>query len=194
MCKSCAQEVLSAWRFCPNCGFNLKKESASNLVQEPKNSRELPDRFKLLIQDYEKLTGTKLEKVVIQEFLKHAAVPKLSVIDRDRRVKSGKQVRQTLRKGLFSLDLDTWLERIYDNPEISSGTRVWMTTKGDKYHLDRECRGLRDGQNYARFFGKETYNPQYVEIRDAAHIWGKLPCLVCNPPKFIKKSEKTNRR
>jgi hypothetical protein len=185
-CKSCLEEILSAWKFCPNCGFDLKGGQKLSEVQESTFAKELPDRYKALIQDYEALTGSPLDKSLIGDFLKHQAVPKLSVIDRDRRVKSGKQARRSLRKGLFSLDLDVWLEHIYDHPQINSGTRVWMTTKGDKYHLDRECRGLRDGQNYARFFGKDTYNPQFVEIRYASFIMGKSPCLVCNPPKYLR--------
>lgn len=184
-CSSCQEEILKSWKFCPACGVRLLEHSELREEVSVTQSR-LPERLADLISDYQSLTGSKLNNSILEDFLKSPAVRTLSVIERDRRVRSGKKVRRNLGNGMFSLDLQMWLDHIYDNPLNSEVTRVWMTSKGDKYHLERECRGLKDGQNYARFFGKDTYNPQFVEIRYAAHVLGKTPCLVCNPPKFIK--------
>jgi hypothetical protein len=147
----------------------------------------IPDRYSLLIQDYERLTCSRLSQDFIQDFIDHAAAGRLSVIDRERRLKSGRQARRSLQNGLFSLDLQIWLDHIYDNPQLATATRVWITTKGEKYHLERDCRGILEGQSYARAFGKDTYNPQFVEIHEASFVLGKTPCRICNPPTYQKR-------
>ena len=191
-CKSCLEEVLSSWIFCPRCGIKLLNIPAP--ISEPPDSpvRRISDRFKELIEDYEHLTGSTLNESTIEDFLKHPAVGSLSVIDRERRLKSGTQIRQELKKGLFAINLQAWLDHIYDHPLKASAARVWITTKGDKYHLDRNCRGLISGQNYARFFGKDTYNPQFEEIHYAAFVLGKSPCIVCKPPTYTKPNKAGN--
>ena len=186
ICSSCSNEVLNSWHFCPHCGSSLKNSlKQTKIIETPRTSTEVPQRFLDLIEDYESLTGSKVSTEIIQDFLSHAAVRKLSVIERIRRMKSGRQARKQVGKGLFSLDLDKWLNHIYDNPETNV-TRVWLTMKGDKYHLQRDCKGLRDGQNYAKFFGKDTYNPQFLELRYVAFVLGKVPCAVCKPPIYKK--------
>jgi hypothetical protein len=185
-CKSCYDEVLSSWKFCPKCGLQLSKAPTLPLKASESSAEVIPNRLQELIQDYETLTGSALNKEIIQDFLNHSAVRSLSVIDRDRRLRSGRQVRQKLNKGLFSIELQAWLNHIYENPLKARTTRVWITTRGDKYHLDRDCRGLVSGQNYARFFGKDTYNPQFEEIHYAAFVLGKFPCNICKPPIYKK--------
>ena len=185
-CSKCSYEVMNSWKFCPQCGLSLQVLQAESITtQQDIKSESLPLRYIELIADYENLTGSKVYDEVLKDFRDHPASSNLSVIDRERRISSGRAARKQLKKGLYSLDLQAWLDHIYDNPKTSI-TRVWTTTKGEKYHLDRECKGLQDGQNYARFFGKDTYNPQFLELRYVAFILGKSPCSVCKPPLYKK--------
>jgi hypothetical protein len=46
---------------------------------------------------------------------------------------------------------------------------------------------MKDGQEYARWKGKEIYKPEFILIHDASYIRGLKPCLICNPPDYIKK-------
>lgn len=183
-CSSCGAEVMRSWTFCPNCGERLVTTSSANSKQAKSAPVELPMRLTEIVRDYELLTGSGLNPEIVQDFLNHPAVGRLSVIDRDRRLKSGRAVRQKLNNRLFSLDLQSWLDHIYDNPPKARTTRVWITTKGEKYHLNRDCKGLTSGQNYARIFGKDTYNPQFEEIHYAAFVLGKVPCSICKPPRY----------
>jgi hypothetical protein len=182
-CHKCSSEVMHSWKFCPQCGFSLKTVEIES--DNHANPETVPIRFLELIADYENLTGSKISSEILRDFRSHPASNNLSVIDRERRLSSGRAVRKQLAKGLYSLDLHAWLNHIYDNPKTNI-TRVWTTTRGDKYHLERECKGLRDGQNYARFFGKDTYNPQFLELRYVAFVLGKSPCAVCKPPLYKK--------
>lgn len=186
ICSKCLSEVMGSWKFCPQCGSSLKAiEMNSDFSNSQVNPETIPPRFLELISDYENLTGSKVSSEILKDFRAHPASNNLSVIDRERRLSSGRAVRKQLGKGLYSLDLQVWLNHIYDNPKTRI-TRVWTTTKGDKYHLERECKGLRDGQNYARFFGKDTYNPQFLELRYVAFVLGKSPCSICKPPLYKK--------
>ena len=185
-CHNCSSEVMRSWKFCPNCGFSLEEfPMKSENLELVVKAESVPMRFIELIADYESLTGSKISSEILKDFRAHPASNNLSVIDRERRMTSGMAVRKQLAKGLYSLDLQAWLDHIYDNPKTNV-TRIWTTTKGDKYHLERECKGLRDGQNYARLFGKDTYNPQFLELRYVAFVLGKNPCSVCKPPLYRK--------
>lgn len=186
-CASCSNSISEKWSFCAYCGAKI--DVIQNKTEPTSLSYQvnIPDRYMALIHDYERLTCSKLRHEFIQDFMDHAASGRLSVIDRERRIKSGRQIRRPLQNGMFSIDLQAWLDHIYDNPQLNTVTRVWITTKGEKYHLDRDCRGILEGQSYARSFGKDTYNPQFVEIHEASFVLGKTPCRICNPPSYQKK-------
>lgn len=185
-CQKCQAEMLSAWNFCPECG--TQRAIAVVLKDETPQAqpKELPQRFQELLEDYANLTGNRPEGIVREEFLANQTSSILSVIDRDRRIKAGKKCRINLGSNKYRLDLEIWLDTIYSNPDGSSVSRVWITSRGMKYHLGRDCRGIEDGQSYARARGKDTYNPQFVPIRRAAFILGLSPCSVCKPPKFTE--------
>jgi len=192
-CADCSSETLSSWKFCPECGAGLETESVMTIpdkLREEKKHQAVPDRFAILIEDYSALTGHPLDSTLVSEFISNAQAKTLSVIDRERRVKAGKVVRRNLGGQKYSLDLTAWLDAVYDLPSDTSVTRVWITTRGERYHLSRDCKALRDGQNYARFFGKDTYNPQFIPIRTAAFVLALIPCAVCKPPHYQNPSEK----
>jgi hypothetical protein len=154
-----------------------KKDSGSKEVK-------IAERFLLLANDYRDLTGHILDGEVLKIFLEHPSVGRLSVIERSRRLRAGKQIRKRLSEKKFSLDLSAWLEAVYEDPALDSNSRVWITDKGSKYHGSRDCKGMRDGQEYARWRGKDTYNPQFVPIRTASFVLGLTPCLVCKPKRY----------
>jgi hypothetical protein len=155
----------------------------SQEVSENKETR-IAERFLLLANDYKSLTGHTLEGQVLKSFVEHPASARLSIIDGARRLKAGKACRKSLGDGKYSLDLALWLEAVYDVREEVITSRVWITDGGSKYHSSRDCKGMRDGQEYARWKGKETYNPQFIQIRRAAFVLGLTPCLVCKPSKY----------
>jgi len=72
--------VLSSWKFCPKCGFQLSKAPILPLEASESSAEVIPNRLQELIQDYETLTGSALNKEIIQDFLNHSAVRSLSVI------------------------------------------------------------------------------------------------------------------
>lgn len=154
-----------------------KKDSGSREVK-------IAERFLLLANDYRDLTGHILDGEVLKIFLEHPSVGRLSVIERSRRLRAGKQIRRSLGEKKYSLDLSAWLEAVYEDPALDSNSRVWITDKGSKYHGSRDCKGMRDGQEYARWRGKDTYNPQFVPIRTASFVLGLTPCLVCKPKRY----------
>ena len=179
-CLNCKSEILSSWKYCPECGNKADKiDPPSSLV-----INKLPERFLNLANDYSKLTGLTLVGVVLESFVAHHLSGQLSVIDSARRLKAGMKVRTPLPNGLFSLNHEDWLSSIYDNPDPVHNDRVWTTSGGAKYHSKQDCKGLSAGQNYARVQGKEIYNPQFVTLRKAAHIDGLQPCAICKPPHY----------
>ena len=184
-CTSCNNSLYERWQFCPFCGksvneINLKDINQSVAIKE----NRITERFIILARDYKSLTGHALEGELLRAFVNHPAAGRLSMVETSRRLTAGKQIRISLGANKYSLDLTKWLEAVYEVEPKDSISRVWITEGGLKYHAYRDCKGMSDGQEYARWKGKETYNPQYVKIRQAAFVLGLLPCLVCKPPRF----------
>lgn len=185
-CIKCDYELLSIWKYCPECG-TLRQHAGNKTVSiQTDNAYKIPERFRILINEYQQLTGHILNDEVLKLFLEHPNIGKLSVIDSDRRYRAGNEVRKHLSDKKYSLDLDEWLDCIYDNPIPRQQNRVWITTGGAKYHSKQECSALTSGQNYAQAKGKETYKPQFVLLRDAAFVNEYKPCEICKPPKYIQ--------
>ena len=184
-CPSCTQQIDTKWNYCANCGDRIeisfeviKNKDADN------NTRRITERFLLLANDYRALTGHVLECEVLQSFVNHPASGTLSVINTEKRMQAGRKCRKSLGRGKYSLDLTHWLEAVYEIHEAPIQSRVWITQGGTKYHTNRECSGITGGQEYARWKGKDTYNPQFIEIRRASFVLGLSPCLVCKPPVY----------
>ena len=147
------------------------------------NVENISERFQVVIAEYESFTNTKLSQEQKLRFIKHPSVGQLSVNDSRRRAVAAKKVREPNGQGTFKLDVIEWAKAMYDvaDPKASRSPRVWITSGGDRYHKERDCKGLIDGQSFAIWKGKETYRPQFVLLSDAAWILGKLPCEVCKP-------------
>jgi len=186
-CFTCENELLSIWKFCPACGAKTISQESKVVENENISVSTLPERLRILIEDYEQLTGHHMSEAVLKLFLQHQSIGRLSVIDRDRRKQAGTQVRKQLLNKKYSLDLDDWLNFIYDIPITNQQNRVWITTGGAKYHLRQDCSALISGQKYAQAKGKETYKPQFVLLRDAAFVNEFKPCEICKPPKYSPK-------
>jgi hypothetical protein len=186
-CKGCKKSLDQEWAFCPFCGLAAVKVIDTKLAEKSElKERQLAERFLLLANDYKALTGHNLEGDVLKAFVAHPASSTLSVVEGARRIRAGQKCRRGIGAGKYSLDLGLWLETVYEINEPDSQSRVWITDGGTKYHSVRDCKGMRDGQEYARRKGKETYNPQFVPIRRAAFVMGLMPCLVCKPRKYVE--------
>ena len=184
-CASCTQQVDTEWNYCANCGVKIQISSeVFNNKDTENHTKRITERFLLLANDYRALTGHVLEGEVLQSFVNHPASGTLSVINADKRMQAGRKCRISLGGGKFSLDLTHWLEAVYELHEAPFQSRVWITQGGTKYHTNRECSGITGGQEYARWKGKDTYNPQFIEIRRASFVLGLSPCLVCKPPVY----------
>lgn len=146
----------------------------------------IPDRFLEVISEYESFTKTKLSQDQKMRFIQHPSVGQLSVNDSKRRTLAAKQVIKPNGQNTFKLDVFEWAQAMYDvaDPKATRSERVWITAGGDRYHKQRDCKGLIDGQSFAIWKGKETYRPQFVLLSDAAWILGKLPCEVCKPEEW----------
>ena len=184
-CPSCTQQVNTQWNYCANCGVKIQISSeVINNKDTESHTKRIAERFLLLANDYRALTGHVLEGEVLQSFVNHPASGTLSVINAEKRVQAGKKCRISRGGGKYSLDLTQWLEAVYEIHEAPTQSRVWITQGGTKYHTNRECSGITGGQEYARWKGKDTYNPQFIEIRRASFVLGLSPCLVCKPPVY----------
>lgn len=184
-CPSCSKQVRAEWNYCANCGlkFHLRPDVAKHKEKE-NSTRKIAERFLLLANDYRSLTGHILEGEVLQSFINNAASSTLSVIDAEKRMQAGRKSRKSLGNGKYSLNLAEWLEAVYEIREPRMQSRVWITTGGAKYHTDPECTAFSSGQEFARWKGKDTYKPEFVEIRYASFVLGLSPCLVCKPPTY----------
>ena len=180
-CSQCQTQMSSTFKYCPECGIRVQ-----SAVAHP--NKTIPERFCVLIEEYESLTRTKLTQDQKLRFIEYPQVGQLSVNDSQRRLTAAKQVLISNGDGTFKLDVLEWAKAMYDveDPMASYTERVWITSGGEKYHRSRECRGLVDGQSYATWKGKDTYRPQFISIKDASWILGKLPCDVCKPEKWSK--------
>ena len=150
--------------------------------------RAIPERFLVVIEEYESFTCTKLTQEQKLRFIEYPQVGQLSVNDAKRRTIAANQVLEPNGDGTFKLDVLDWAKAMYDveDPIASHSDRVWITSGGAKYHRNRDCKGLTDGQSFARWKGKDTYRPQFISLKDAAWILGKSPCDVCKPDQWIK--------
>jgi hypothetical protein len=180
-CKGCETEVIPSFKFCPECGTKLEVSTSLPV-------KKIPERFLPVIDEYESLTHPKLTEEQKLRFIESPPVGKLSVNDPKRRSIAAKQVLSANGDGTFKLDVLEWAKAMYDfeDPQASSNVRVWMTAGGERYHKNRDCKGLIDGQNFASWKGKETYRPQFVSLKEAAWVLGKAPCDVCKPDKWNK--------
>ena len=90
--------------------------------------------------------------------------------------------------GTYKLDAAQWVNAMYEveDPKANPTERVWMTAGGERYHTKQDCKALTDGQSFASWKGKETYKPQYVTLKNAAFVLGKLPCEVCKPKPWAR--------
>jgi hypothetical protein len=180
-CGECGFKVVTTFNFCPECGNKLQTNMQST-------NRSIPERYLPVISEYESLTNTKLSELQKLRFIESPPVGQLSVNVSERRVAAAKQVMKSNSDGTFKLDVLEWAKAMYElkDPQANPSVRVWMTSGGDKYHSSRDCKGLVAGQSFASWKGKETYKPQYVPLRDAAWVLGKVPCEVCKPKKWEK--------
>ena len=179
LCKQCNFQLSSSFKYCPDCGSRVQMSPVAKDVT-------IPERFQAVIAEYESLTNTKLSQEQKLRFIQHPSVGQLSVNDSKRRVAAAKKVLEPSGQGSFKLDVFEWAKAMYDvsDPKSSRSARVWITSGGDRYHKERDCKGLVDGQSFAVWKGKETYRPQFVLLSDAAWILGKLPCEVCKPEEW----------
>lgn len=176
-CKKCELFFPASAKFCMECGTKLVSEVAET---------NIPERFLPVMSDYERLTGNVLTDELKVKFIEFSAVGRLSMNSSERRMAAGLKVRLLMPDGKFELNLEDWSDAMYqiENPRSKQGIRVWVTSGGSKYHKSQDCRGLSDGQSFARWKGKDTYKPEFVLLRDAAWISGRLPCDICKPPKW----------
>lgn len=138
-----------------------------------------PERYVAVLNDFLELTKTDISPQEEVEFFENEAVGRLSMHLSSIRLKAGKIARQEIGKGTFSLSLIDWIDAVYDLSTHKS-SRVWVTKGGFKFHENRDCEALLDGQSKANTEGKDTYNPQFIERKEAIR-YGKKPCLVCKP-------------
>lgn len=178
-CEKCDLFYPKPAKFCMECGTKL----VSHVVET-----KIPERFLPVIADYEKLTGNILSNELRVQFIQFPAVGRLSMNPSERRMAAGRNVRVLKPGGKYELNLENWSDAMYqiENPRNQQGIRVWITSGGSKYHKSQDCRGLSEGQSFARWKGKDTYKPEFVLLRDAAWISDRQPCDVCKPPKWEK--------
>ena len=178
-CSGCSSELKDNFNFCPVCGKSVQLTQPSPLIP----LQEIPERYLVVAKEFEELTNLKLTQDQLLRFAQLDEVWKLSVNDSERRKKAGEKVRIKNADGTYVLHIGTWLSEMYDTPDATNETtsRVWITPGGIKYHTSRDCKGLSDGQAYASWKGKDTYNPQFVTRKDAQWFHGKKACDVCKP-------------
>jgi len=178
-CKDCQYELSTSYKFCPGCGLDLRKTLNSSISR-------IPERFLPVIAEYESLTKTKLSESQKLRFIEYPPVGQLSVNASARRVAAAKKILMSNGDGTFKLDVLEWAKSMYEleDPLSKPELRVWMTSGGDKYHSNRECKALAAGQSFASWKGKEIYKPQFVTLKEAAWVYGKVPCEVCKPKKW----------
>ncbi len=175
-CTDCQHELLSSFKYCPGCGTKLQKSLNSNTTK-------IPERFVTVIAEYESLTNTKLSESQKLRFIEYPPVGQLSVNAAARRIAAAKKILKPNGDGTFKLDVLEWANSMYQfkDPQANPELRVWMTSGGDRYHRNRECKALAAGQSFAIWKGKEIYKPQFITLKEAAWVFGKIPCEVCKP-------------
>lgn len=184
-CHQCQSSLELNWLFCPFCSRKIEElDSQTPSIQRSSSERVISERYLLLANDYRSLTGHTLEGDVLKQFVSHPATSTLSMVEGKRRLTAGRKIRRSLGNGKFSIDLETWLDAVYEVEAEPSSSRVWISDGGTRYHSDIDCKGFNQGQEYARAKGKEVYKKQYVPIRDAAFVLALTACLVCKPPKY----------
>ena len=173
-CAKCELFYPERAKYCMECGTELIS---------PVDDLKIPERFLPVISEYEKLTGNSLTPTLKSQFIQFPAVGRLSMNTSERRMVAGLKVRVQKANGKFELNLENWADAMYeiDNPRSQENIRVWITSGGCKYHKPQDCRGLSEGQSFARWKGKDTYKPEFVLLRDAAWISDRRPCDVCKP-------------
>ena len=173
-CTKCELFYPENAKYCMECGTKLTS---------PVVELKIPDRFLPVISEYEKLTGNVLTPELKSQFIQFPAVGRLSMNTSERRMASGLKVRVLKANGKYELNLELWADTMYqiENPRSQEHVRVWITSGGSKYHKSQDCKGLSEGQSFARWKGKDTYKPEFVLLRDAAWISDRLPCDVCKP-------------
>jgi len=164
------------FKYCPECGIKAPIVQALPILS-------LPDRFLAVIAEYETLTNTKLPDPQKLRFIEDSSVGILSVNVSERRLTAGKNARIANGNGTYKLDAAQWVDAMYEveDPKANPTERVWMTAGGERYHTKQDCKALTDGQSFTSWKGKETYKPQFVTLKNAAFVLGKLPCEVCKP-------------
>jgi hypothetical protein len=141
--------------------------------------RPIPERLLSVLNDFQQLTNVILEPEEKAKFFEDEAVGRLSMHPSPLRIKAGKLARKEKPGGTFTLSAAKWIDSLYDLSERNSN-RVWITRGGFRFHENRNCTALAEGQSKANEQGKDTYNPQFVELEEAIR-YGKKPCLVCKP-------------
>jgi len=175
-CSSCQNEVVPSFKYCPECGTKLE-------ANQDASAASISERFLAVIAEYETLTNTKLSESQKLRFIEDSSVGNLSVNVSERRLTAGKNARIANGDGTYKLDAAQWVNAMYEveDPKANPTERVWMTAGGERYHTKQDCKALTDGQSFASWKGKETYKPQFVTLKNAAFVLGKLPCEVCKP-------------
>lgn len=178
-CATCKKLVSPSFKFCPECGTKVQA-----IASAP--TKKIPERFLPVIAEYEAFTKTTLSEAEKLRFIEYPPVGKLSVNAAERRIAAAKRVLEPRNDGTFKLDVLEWEKAMYelDDPQANRIERVWITSGGEKYHKDRDCKALIAGQSFANWKGKDTYKPQYVTLKDAAWIQGKVACEICKPKKW----------
>jgi hypothetical protein len=178
-CVGCSFDLRKDFKFCPNCGIAILPSAHQGSGQ----ASGIPDRYLHVARDFEDLTNLKLTPEQLERFVLLPEVGKLSVNSSGRRKKAGLKARVKNGNNTYILNIAQWLMEMYEIPDTNNAaqSRVWITPGGMKYHTTRDCKGLSDGQTYAAWKGKDTYNPQFVTRNDAQWFYGKKACHVCNP-------------
>lgn len=173
-CSKCEIFYPIQAKYCMECGTKLSS---------PIEVAKIPERFLPVISEYEKLTGNLLTPDLKTQFIQFPAVGRLSMNTSERRMAAGLKVRVLKSTGKYELNLELWADTMYqiENPRSQEHVRVWITSGGSKYHKSQDCKGLSEGQSFARWKGKDTYKPEFVLLRDAAWISGRQACEVCKP-------------